>query len=517
MKGLADLEEKKILSEAYSYFAFDLALWAEKVLGVENMDDQQRELCDAISLVWRAKFYKWQGIPLDTEEEAALKKIGVSAKGGQGTGKTSVIGAWVPIWALDCYGDAGIQIFVTAPNQDQITRDIIWPKVRLWLDRTEPKTGKYLCQCRHKIHVLNETIFTKGKDGKMKSFMVPKVAPQQSDETTAQKTLYGLHNPLMIIIATEATGVREAVFQPLETTMTDPVNMALIDFNPDRNTGFAAATFKSDIEREKWIGVTLNAEKSSIVDANSLEQKRKKGTHSNFYRIYALGEFPLQEVGKIISWDKLIEATTKNFEVAETHPLIAGIDPNGGGNDRTIIAIRQGPKIVALEEVIPKNGETLADACCKVLNDYEIDIVVIWANSNYDCFLGLKKQYRQGVVRGIYEMSIPRDDKKYKNKRAECWGDMADAFDNGLIQTIYKEDFFAELNAPSWINEKFPKQVEDKKRIKRELKRSPDEADAVLATFAFGFEYEKLVGKSNREESDYPTEPPEPKRSWLGV
>lgn len=74
-------------------------------------------------------------------------------------------------------------------------------------------------------------------------------------------------------------------------------------------------------------------------------------------------------------------------------------------------------------------------------------------------------------------------------------------------------ELMAELNAPKWLDEKgMVKQVEDKKNVKKLLKRSPNKADALAATFAKGFDYAKLIGARTDDDDEETTKK---SRGWM--
>lgn len=510
-KAKAQLDELEQLGKAYMEFMFNPALWVTYILGVKHIDPQQREVLDKVGLLWKAKYYKWKGYDLTTEMKEALSKQGVSTRAGKGTGKDAC-NAWLIMWALDCWGPLGMKIPITAPKESQIIKEIVWPEISTWLDKRDDKTGEYLCKIRDKIVIQSEKIFLKGYE--KTAFAFPKVASLQANDAEAAKTLDGLHNDFMMIIITEADGVRESVFTALETTMTGPVNIAVMAFNPTKNTGFAAGTHKDEVEKTKWFLVHQNAENSSLVTKESIENKRKKGVNSNYYRIYVLGEFPLDSADSIIKWKWLIDATQREFEEDENYPIMAGIDPAGEGSDKTIIAIRQKHKLIALEEITDSDKDTKGEKCLEVLYRYNVDDCIVLANGvGAELYLYLKKYFKK--VKGVYEMNSPIDGRKYKNKRAEMWDDCAKAFEDGLLQIPYNPDLLGELNAPMWLREKQLLQVEAKERIKKFLKRSPDNADAFVATFAKGFDYAKLIGR--REEALRKKKSNEPSSSWMAA
>lgn len=493
-----EMRDKETLAQAYKRMMFDPYLWVKYMLGVDNIDPQQKEALDAVGRIWTAKYYKWKGYAMTPEIEVDLMKMGVSVRAGKGTGKDAV-NAWLILWCLDCYAPMGVKVYVTAPGMDQITRDITWPEVSKWLNRRD-ENGNYYCKIRDRFDIQKEKITVKGYE--KNAFCAPKVAAAQADDQAAAKTLAGLHEDYMLIIITEADGVREPVFNELASTMTRPMNMAIMAYNPTRNTGFAAQTHKDQIEGQKWALVHQNAEKSSIVTQEQIDNARKKGLNSNYYRVYVLGEFPLQEADCIIKWEWLINATIKDrFKVDDDYPEIAGIDPSGEGSDTTQIVVRKKNVLLDMKEITVGNTEFIGEKCLAYLNQNGVSDCICLANgAGADVFFYLRKYFKK--VRGVYEMNTPNDPKRFKNKRAEMWYECARAFEDGLLEIPYDPELLAQLNAPRWVEGQKLLQVENKKIIKKKLGASPDKADAFVATFAKGFDYAGLIGPKDYRPDD---------------
>jgi len=520
-------DNEEVLIHAYKRWMFDIYAFVKEAMRVEQstepevkqIDPQQREFLDAVSLIWKAKYFHWKGYPMTAALKKAYKKMGVTVKAGKGTGKDACM-AWVQIWALFMWGHTNLKIYVTAPNEAQITRDITWPEIQRWLDAKD-KDGNWCFAGREEIIIQKELIYTKrdektGGKEKVGSFLAPKVAPAQADDQKAAKTLDGLHETFMLVFATEADGVREPVFTALETTLTRPMNLCIMAFNPTRNSGFAAKTHKDESEKEHWITITQNAEESSLVTRESIEKKKKRGENSNYYRVYVKGEFPLTESDCIIKWEWITNAVHNDIEDDEDYPVIVGIDPAGDGSDQTCCVARRKGHIIAIERFSGEPGkETIGEKCLAFLYKYKAsDCVVLKTGVGADVYLYLLKYFHK--VKGVAEMHKSEHPGKagikFFNKRAEMWDLCAEAFEMGLIKLPHDTDLMAELNASRWLEEKTMKQVESKKLIKKRLGYSPDSADAVIATFAKGYDYARLIGRRAKKR---PADTSGGEKSWM--
>ena len=175
-------------------------------------------------------------------------------------------------------------------------------------------------------------------------------------------------------------------------------------------------------------------------------------------------------------------------------PLIVGVDPSRGG-DRFAIVKRQGRKMYGMEsykgEQCDKLGKNVA-ICIELLDTVDIeankvpDMMFIDAGGGIDIVdrlheLGYKKR-----VKAVYFGSSPLKPKKYKNKRNEMWGEMADwMVDESLPVEIPDDDEMqADLCASPYDRDSNDRRVLwSKDKIKSKYGFSPDYGDAGALTF----------------------------------
>jgi hypothetical protein len=169
---------------------------------------------------------------------------------------------------------------------------------------------------------------------------------------------------------------------------------------------------------------------------------------------------------------------------------ILGVDPSHGG-DRFAIIRRQGRKMYNPETFVRDQVDTLqkrAAIIIQAMEDETFDAVFVdsgFGADLVDYLRGLGPQYN--VVKAIAFGSTPHDTRRYKNKRAEMWGRMAEwiADENELTQVPDDDSVQADLCAcPYRIDVDNKIQLLPKDKIKEELGYSPDIGDAGALTFA---------------------------------
>jgi phage terminase large subunit len=164
-------------------------------------------------------------------------------------------------------------------------------------------------------------------------------------------------------------------------------------------------------------------------------------------------------------------------------PKILGVDVARYGGDRSVIFRRQG--LMAFEPYVFKHVDnmSLAGHVMQHIAEWKPDAVMIDAGRGE----GVIDRLRQ-VGHRVTEVNFGGSpvNKKYANKRAEMWDDMATwVKEKGCITR--NVDLIQDLTSPTYIfsNSTNKFQVESKELIKARGGKSPDLADALALTFAF--------------------------------
>ena len=211
-------------------------------------------------------------------------------------------------------------------------------------------------------------------------------------------------------------------------------------------------------------------------------------------------EYPMNaaEAFQVSGGDGLIKAdhcmVARKRKVTGSGPLVIGVDPSRGG-DRFAIVKRQSRKMYGMEsykgEQCDKLGKNVA-ICIELLDTVDEqagkvpDMMFVDAGGGADIVdrlheLGYKKR-----VKAVYFGSSPLKPKKYKNKRNEMWGEMADwMVDESLPVEIPDDDEMqADLCASPYERDSNDRRVLwSKDKIKSKYGFSPDFGDAGALTF----------------------------------
>jgi hypothetical protein len=500
------------LKAFYKRANFDPAFWARWMLGIRDgngpgahdLSPQVKEILDSVGELFRAKFYMQEGLEdlmqdkdLNVHLATLKKKVGVSTRAGQGTGKDTA-NSIIVHWAADCWPDT--KVIVTAPKVEQ-AKTILWNEIRKWHDRRDPETGNpYNMLFNQTMDIQGETIKFRKGNGLAQIMTCPKDADPDQPATS----MFGQHAEQMIVIVTEADGVPENVLTALTSTLTKPMNIAMLAFNPRRNSGFACRTHKDEKESAYWVKLAHNAEDCPdwMVSRESIQKKADLwGKESNYYRVFVKGEFPVSEESAIIPFEWVMAAVDREIEVPEDYPIATGVDPAGSGIDKNTLYQRQGGKFIMMREINKRKvGDALSEILEHITYEHE-DKKFIDANGcGHFLYEQLRKEVR-GVI-AVMSQGEAKDSERFLNKRAEMWWNTREAFEKGMISIPNNERLIRGLTTPRWKEETLKIQVEKKSEIKKRLGHSPDEAEALVLTFAEGMTYTKFGDKKRKDGHD---------------
>lgn len=176
-------------------------------------------------------------------------------------------------------------------------------------------------------------------------------------------------------------------------------------------------------------------------------------------------------------------------------PLIMGVDPGRDG-DETAMMFRQGRKAFGLKTFKNMDEMKLAGIIASTLDKHpQIDFVYIDFGGGAGTYDRLREMGYFKKVRLVHFGAAARDDKRYMNKRAEMYGRTRKWLHQRDVQIPDDDMLHADLASQTYelISDTRIK-LHEKKKIKKELGRSPDRGDALVLTFAEEFyDISKLI------------------------
>lgn len=457
-------------------------MWKEtgKAADPSGLTGQQIDALNDWGALIGAKLDAAAGKPHD---EALAGKMGMSIQSAMGTGKDFLAG--VITWHfMFCFSYP--KILATANTGKQLN-EVYWSelaKVRGLARKTTPDGQNDLqANFTMQAELLFANLPNKEERGK-RWFCSPITINVKATAEQQGEALAGRHEDNMLVVVDEASGIPEAVFKPLERTLTGKLNIVFMIFNPTQNTGFAIRS--QTTQSDKWICKQWTGIESENVTRASIRNLAAYGKDSPDFRIGVLGLPPLSDSNGLIPYPWIQSAVNREFD-SDGEPVMCGADVGGGG-DKSVFCYRQGGTILGFKTFNSKKTDEVADWVGQCMDEVSAAV----------CFIDIV-----GIGRGVFDnlrrmgykarpadaRNTPDDEERYVNARAERYWLLRKQFEDGLISIPEPEDardandpvvrLMRELGAIKSKEVGRKQQIEDKKTIKKEIGFSPDYADAL--------------------------------------
>lgn len=414
----------------------------------------------------------WPGINFDPQQLAILDSVSTqgftAGKSGHGVGKTATESIAV-LWFLMCFTDC--RVAVTAPTEDQITK-MFWPEISKWLLKSDLQY--YITWTKSKVFVNGE---------EETAFAVYRTA-------TKPEALQGFHAKNILFILEEASGIEDAIWEPIEGALTSGNAKALALGNPTRPEGNFYRAFTD--QAEFWNTLTMSCIDSTLVNTDyPIRMAKKYGIDSDVYRVRVLGEFPSQVSDAFIPL--YICENSLKLELPHNPVNRMGVDVARYGDDYTVWLIRAGGNIVHAERKQTMSTMEIVGSIIRLAREYNIapenifvDVVGVGAGV---CDRLIELGF---AVNEVNNASSPTDEENYINKRVELWGIVKQELVNKLLNLKIQNDsdmtreLTGELASPKYkYTSKGQYQLESKDDMKKRGVGSPDIADALTMTYFY--------------------------------
>lgn len=207
----------------------------------------------------------------------------------------------------------------------------------------------------------------------------------------------------------------------------------------------------------------------------------------------ATPDMAFQRVGHQPMVSTLAVAKARKVQAAHIKAMgahVVGVDCARFGDDATAIIHRQGRKAWGLERINDLDEMAIAGRCVRLLEDDRtiarlfIDVTGGYGAGAYDRLVELGYGAR---VTAVNFGSKASDERKYFNKRSEMWGEMAEWVSDDITPSLPDDDLLhADLTSTGYTHSSNGQiKANPKDKVKKELGKSPDSADALALTFAF--------------------------------
>jgi hypothetical protein len=182
----------------------------------------------------------------------------------------------------------------------------------------------------------------------------------------------------------------------------------------------------------------------------------------------------------------------RNNKVEHGSKLIIGVDvamSEQNIGDRTAIIRRRGRCAYNLERISYSNAMEIAGKLKRIITEEKPDKIYVDAIGMGGPIVDRLNEMGYDIVEGIKVSRNANDKERYKNLRAELWGDMRDwLYQDMDVQIPDEDELHGELCSLGFKeNSSGQIQIESKDDLRARGLPSPDGADALCLTFAGGF------------------------------
>jgi hypothetical protein len=382
---------------------------------------------------------------------------------GHGIGKSAEV-AWVILWGMSTRPH--LNGVITANTTNQLTTKT-WRELALWHKRMINRHW-FKWTATKFFHVDHpETWFCSA-------------TPNTEHNSEAFAGLHGTH---VLIIYDEGSGIPDKIYEVSEGAMTDPRAMWFIYGNPTKNTGKFRDIFANDA---RWTVHQIDSRTCKMTNKKEIaEQIAEYGEDSDFCRVRIKGQFPRAGSMQFISSEiadiaMLSEATYESFFQL---PIVLGVDVARFGEDKTVIAVRQGRKVIELRRYRDLDTMQVAAKTVSAIREFNPSAVFV---DGVGIGAGVVDRLRM-LGHDIIEVNAgmkPDDTDTYYNKRAEMWDRMRIQMREGMDLPNDADLRNALIGIEYGFTDKEQLRLERKQDMKKRGLESPDDGDAIAYTYA---------------------------------
>ena len=412
---------------------------------------------------------------VDEWQRLILRDLGryerrISIRSCHGPGKTAVL-AWCVLYMLVFRFPQ--KTVATAPTRGQLF-DALFAEVMIWF-------GKMPLAVQDLYNTKSDSIDLISSPSE--SFFSARTARPENPEA-----MQGVHAPNVLLIADEASGVPEPIFEAAVGSMSGENATTILASNPVRTSGFFFDTHHK--LKSMWKTYHISAEDSPrVTDDFCRDVAARYGEDSGAYRVRVLGEFPKSDEDTVIPYEVVHSAVERDLVVPRNPAYVWGLDVARFGDDKSVLLQRSAFSVDWAREY---KSLDLMQLVGRVKHEYDILLPTDQPREILVDSIGLGA----GVVDRLRELGLParginvgesaamKD--AYLNLRAELWFEAKEWLEQRSCKIqAGLDELCRELVMPKYTFTSSGRvQVESKADMKKRGHKSPNYADAFVLSFA---------------------------------
>jgi len=432
--------------------------------------------------VFKADPDEWQG---DVLQDFGRGERRIAIRSAHGPGKTCVV-AWM-VWCM-LLTRFPQKTVATAPTKGQLF-DSLFTEILSWGKRLPPQLNALFNFKSDRIELLGSPA---------ESFFSARSARPEMPEA-----LQGIHSDHVLIIADEASGIPEPIFEAGSGSMSGENATTILLGNPVRTSGLFFDVFNKMADNWK----TYHIRAASVDWPSGIPSDRvipdfvedialRYGEESNAYRIRVLGEFPKGDENTVVPFELVEASRTRDIKTVPGAPCVWGVDVARFGSARNALAVRTKRELVSIETW---EGVDLMQTAGRIKRKWDATM----PSERPETILIDVNGLGGGVVDRLIELGLPvrginvgesaNIDDRFMRLRDELWWRVREWFEGKDVkfppfsrkEHCPVEITVSELVKPTYSYQSSGKiKVESKDEMRKRGVASPDLADAFMLTFA---------------------------------
>lgn len=401
---------------------------------------------------------------LQDPDQAGAIRLGIGS--GHGIGKGTLI-AWLIRWFITTRPHP--QIVTTANTATQLTTKT-WRELAKWHRLSVFAPWFEWSQTAYRFTGAPETWFASA-------------IPWSEEKPEA---FQGAHDRYVLFTFDESSAIPDIIWDTAEGSMTTPQCLWVATGNLTRPTGRFTEIFPGGRFQHRWRTFQVDSRTARMANQAQIAQwATDYGEDSDFFRVRVLGQKPKQAVGQFIGDDLIALARARAPVEDRLQPYVMGVDVARYGDDRSVILLRQGGRILLKRSWYGIDTVRLTGYVCETIDAYAhvhpavfIDGVGIGAGVVDQC------RARGYAVHEVQAGAKAQDEAHFVNKRAEMWQRVKDWLGRQGCLSADEHALSADLTGPEYDYDTGKLRLEKKEDMKARGLASPDEGDALALTFA---------------------------------
>jgi Ni2+-binding GTPase involved in maturation of urease and hydrogenase len=429
--------------------------------------------------VWQAEILSLIGDKCLTAQEA----VQIAVRSGKGIGKTALI-SWIILWFISTRPNP--QIIVTANTQSQLDT-ATWRELAVWHNLSIHKHWFTWTATKFIYKECPETWYAAAIPWSIKK----------------AQAFAGKHAQYTLMIFDEASEVDDKIWEKGDGAMTTSNSMFIAFGNPTMNTGRFSECFGKF--RHRWITREIDSRTARLTNKVQIQNWIDDyGEDSDYVRVNVKGQEPRCGTTTLISSELIQVAMNRKIHISQyMHaPVIIGVDVARFGKDKTSMYVRQGLATLYRKSYREIDTMTCASIVAELIKTYEADATFVDVIGIGAGVVDRLKQLGYSVIE-VNSGKNALEKEKYFNLRAEMWLKTKYWLESGGClpnDNELRDDL-------GMVTYGFDGGNRYQITKKEDLPWSPDDAEALIHTFAYPVNERRKKDSGGSQEAHHEFDP----------